>query len=97
MRRGLVIYRFGLLTAIQWYNEGKLISAVPVIRYGLILLFLIVLFISVTYIVITGYRDYTAPYAIGMAIMFYYGHSKSVQYKDNTEDFVKYNIEYIKE
>jgi len=97
LRRGLAIYRFGLLTAIKWYREDRLVSVVPVIRYILILLLLTVLFIAITYVVLAGYREYVLPYGVGMAAMFYYGQSKCAAYADNISDFVKYNIEYIKE
>ena len=85
------------MTAIKWYREDRLVSIIPVIRYILILLFLIILFISITYVILTGYREYMLPYGVGIAVMFYYGQSKTATYADNLSDFVKYNIEYIKE
>ncbi len=82
--------------AIRWYKEGRLISHIPVIRYALILLFYGALLIFVTWIVIKGYPDYVVPYLSGAAIMYYYGHSKSSESIVNTDNFVKFNIEYIK-
>jgi hypothetical protein len=97
LRRGLIIYRFGLLMACRWYKEDRLVSFTPVIRYTVILLFYAVLFISVTIIVIKGYPDYIGPYLSGVAIMFIYGHSKSTEGIFNTDNFVKFNIEYIRD
>jgi hypothetical protein len=96
LRRGLVIYRYGLLIACRWYKEDRLVSCTPVIRYVLILLFYGVLLISITWIVIKGYPDYIGPYLTGVAIMYFYGISKSTEGIFNTDNFVKFNIEYIK-
>lgn len=95
IRRGLIILRFCIPTTFRWYSKGKISSLAPLTRYIMALLFLSTLFIYVTWVVVTGYTDYIAPFLTGVAIMFVYGYAKSGETENNINNFVKYNLEYI--
>ena len=95
IRRGLVILRFDLPTAIRWYKKGKLVSLIPVTRYIILLLVFAALFIFVSWYIKSTFPDYIVPYLVGIAVMLLYGYSKSREINYYIANFVKYNLEYI--
>src|SRR3990172_8264148 len=90
-----VLARFGIPTAFRWYKNGWLTAPAPVSRYIISLIFLIVVFIVVTWIAVRFFPKYVTGYWIGVGITAFFGLAKSGATNDNLADFVQSNMAYI--
>lgn len=90
-----ILARFGIPTAFRWYKNGWLTAPAPVSRYIISLIFLIVVFIVVTWIAVRFFPKYVTGYWIGVGITAFFGLAKSGATNDNLADFVQSNMAYI--
>lgn len=90
-----ILARFGIPTAFRWYKSGWLTAPAPVSRYIISLIFLIVVFIVVTWIAVRFFPTYATGYWIGVGITAFFGLAKSGATNDNLADFVRANMAYI--
>lgn len=90
-----ILVRFGIPTAFRWYKSGWLTGPAPVSRYIISLIFLIIVFIVVTWIAVHFFPKYVIGYWIGVGITAFFGLTKSGATNDNLTDFVQTNTAYI--
>ncbi len=90
-----ILARFGIPTAFRWYKNGWLTAPAPVSRYIISLIFLIIVFIVVTWIAVRFFPKYVIGYWIGVGITAFFGLAKSGATNDNLTDFIQTNMAYI--
>jgi len=91
----LIIFRFGLPTAIRWYRLGWLIAARPVTRYLMSFVFLAGLFLGITWIMLQFFSSHAIGYFIGLGMAMLYTLGRSGATSDNITDFIQANQKYI--
>lgn len=91
----LIILFFGIPFTIELRRKGIITTLVPVYKYLVSLILLSGLFLLATWAIWNYFPQYFWAYAVGVLIILFSGIGKCGRNKDNIEDYLTNNAEFI--